>query len=90
MDNIIVYGSIATAFNIVVIYYKFTHHKLQSAVVDTAVLVILSILFAGTVSGLSIGMIASFVFSIYLLIIDITKKEEPMSDIDKMLNDLKS
>jgi hypothetical protein len=68
MDYTILFGSIATTFNIIIIYYKFTHEKIMSAVIDIAVLVILSWLFMGTVSGLSIGMIASFFFSVYLLI----------------------
>ena len=88
MDYIIVFGSIATAFNIVIIYYKFTHSKLQSAIVDLIVLILLSILFAGTVSGLSISMISGLVFSIYLLITDFTKPKpvKPKTDYDRLLD----
>ncbi len=69
MELIISIGALATSMNVIIIYYKFTHNKIVSASLDILVLVVLSWLFMGTMAGLSIGMISSFIFSIYLLIL---------------------
>jgi hypothetical protein len=87
MDYTIIFGSIATTFNVIIIYYKFTHDKIMSGAIDIAVLVALSWLFIGTISGLSIGMIASFFFSIYLLIAP-PKQATKTSEFDEMFKSM--
>ena len=87
MDYTILFGSIATTFNIIIIYYKFTHQKIMSAVIDIGVLTALSWLFIGTVSGLSIGMIASFFFSVYLLI-QPPKEQSKTPEFDEMFRSI--
>ena len=87
MDYTIIFGSIATTFNVIIIYYKFTHDKIMSGAIDIAVLVALSWLFIGTISGLSIGMIASFFFSIYLLISP-PKQPTKTSEFDEMFKSM--
>lgn len=61
-------GAIATAFNFLVIFWKYQHRRYLDATLDLLTMVIISVLFAGTIAGLQIGMIASMLISLYLLI----------------------
>ena len=55
-----------TFFNFFVIYHKFKKNRLTDALLDTSIFIIISIMFAKTITGLLIGMIASMFMSIYL------------------------
>lgn len=57
---------IATAFNFIVILFKFKRHRYEDAFFDLAVFIVISYMFAGTISGMSVGMVASAIVSIWL------------------------
>ncbi len=57
---------IATAFNFIVIMYKFKRGRYEDAIFDTLIFIAISYMFAGTISGMSVGMVASAVVSIWL------------------------
>lgn len=57
---------IATAFNFIVILFKFKRHRYEDACFDLAVFIAISYMFAGTISGMSVGMVASAIVSIWL------------------------
>lgn len=61
-------GAIATAFNFLIILYKFQRQKYLHAALDLCLFVVIAVLFSGTITGLQIGMIASMLVSLYLLI----------------------
>lgn len=63
-----VISSIATAFNFLIILWKFNHERYIDAILDFVIFVVIALLFAGTITGLQIGMIASMLVSLYLLI----------------------
>jgi Ca2+/Na+ antiporter len=68
MDMIFyIIGGLATAFNFMVIHYKFKQGYTQNALFDLFTFLAITILFAGTMSGMVIGMIASAILSVYLL-----------------------
>ena len=58
---------LVTAFNFIVIYWKFKKNRISDAVLDLSIFAVISFMFAGTISGLTVGMISSFVVSLYLL-----------------------
>lgn len=60
-------AAIATAFNFLIILWKFTHERILDASLDFIIFACIALLFQGTVTGLQIGMIASMIVSIYLL-----------------------
>lgn len=68
MEVFPIIAAIATAFNFLIIIWKFTHKRVIDASLDTIIFVSIAILFKGTITGLQIGMIASMIVSIYLLI----------------------
>lgn len=57
---------IATAFNFIVIMYKFKRGRYEDAIFDTLIFIAISYMFAGTISGMSVGMVASAVVSLWL------------------------
>lgn len=57
---------IATAFNFIVILFKFKRHRYEDACFDLAIFIVISYMFAGTISGMSVGMVASAIVSIWL------------------------
>ena len=57
---------IATAFNFIVILFKFKRHRYEDAFFDLAIFTVISYMFAGTISGMSVGMVASAIVSIWL------------------------
>jgi hypothetical protein len=61
-------GGVATALNLIFIMVKYKLKRISDAGLDLAVLIVLSFLFSGTISGLGMAMIASSIFSIYLFI----------------------
>ena len=56
----------ATAFNAGVILHKVRNGRELDALVDLTVAGVMSAMYAGTLGGMYIAMIASFLFSIYL------------------------
>ena len=69
MENFVIIAGIATFLNFAIIYYKFMHQRYLSAAIDTGVLVVSAMLFLGSMSGMSIAMIASMLFSLFLFIV---------------------
>ena len=59
--------AIVTSFNFLIIKWKLEHKRYEDAALDTAILVILSSLFGGSMGGMIIAVIASFIVSIYFL-----------------------
>lgn len=57
---------IATAFNFIVILFKFKRRRYEDACFDLAVFIVISYMFAGTIAGMSVGMVASAIVSIWL------------------------
>lgn len=68
MEAFPVIAAIATAFNFLIIIWKFSHERILDASLDLIIFICIAILFKGTVTGLQIGMISSMIVSIYLLI----------------------
>jgi len=67
MDAIAVIAlGLAMAFNFGTIYWKLKHGNIANALLDGVILGLVMYLTAGSVAGLSIGTIASAVFSVYL------------------------
>ncbi len=58
---------IALWFNFVTIYYKIKHGNILNGIFDAVILILIMWLTAGSLAGLSIGTIASALFSIYLV-----------------------
>jgi len=63
--NLIIIG-IVTAANFLMLKIKAEQNRWADLVFDIFVLIILSFLFSGTLGGLTIAMVSSFVVSIYL------------------------
>jgi hypothetical protein len=61
-------AGVATAFNFLIILWKYGKERYVDATIDTGIFIAICILFSSTVTGLQIGMIASFIVSVALLI----------------------
>jgi hypothetical protein len=59
--------SMALAFNLLVIWWKFTHERHLDATLDSGALVTLAYVFGGSTQALMMGTIASAIISIYFL-----------------------
>ena len=59
--------AVATFFNFIILKWKFEHERYADLAFDIATLVCISWLFAGTLGGMIVGMIASALISLYLL-----------------------
>lgn len=70
MTSILIMG-LATAFNILVILFKLKLNRKQDALLDISLFVSLSYLFSGSITGLQVAMIASFIISLSLFFIDL-------------------
>lgn len=64
MEVIIV--GVVTFFNLVVLKIKFEQGRTADLLVDVSALVTLNYLFGGTLTGMTIAMVASFCITIYL------------------------
>lgn len=58
---------IVTAFNLIIIKWKFDNGRISDAILDLVAFVIVCILFSGSTAALFVGMVASMCISIYLL-----------------------
>lgn len=56
----------ATAFNFIVIMIKFRRKRYEDAIFDILCFSIIAWMFAGTISGMCVGMVASFITSTWL------------------------
>ena len=65
MLSLIVIG-IVTAANFLILKVKAEQNRWADLIFDIIVLSLLSFLFAGTIKGLTIAMISSFIVSVYL------------------------
>lgn len=59
--------AVATAFNFLILKWKLEHKRYADFTFDLATMAIISFIFAGTMSGMAVGMMASFLISLYLL-----------------------
>lgn len=59
---------LVTGFNVLIIYWKFSNKRYADAILDTAILVSLGIIFGKTLGGLVVAMISSAIVSLYLLV----------------------
>ena len=68
----------ATFFNVAIIYYKFNEGLLVNGAIDLAALALVMYVFQGSFSALAVGVIASSLFSLFLIFkpIDATKFED--------------
>lgn len=64
---IIILGT-ATAFNLAIVKWKIEHDRGTDAFIDGSILIILAWVFGGTVSGLAIASVTSFIISLYLIV----------------------
>lgn len=58
---------LATAFNFIIIVHKFRKSRFADACLDMGIMAVICVLFSGTFSALTVGMIASMAVSFYLL-----------------------
>jgi len=59
--------ALATAFNALIIKWKVEKGRYEDAFIDVGILVVLASLFSGSMGGMVIATISSFIVSIYLL-----------------------
>ena len=59
--------AISTAFNLMIIKWKLTHERYADGALDAALLVVLSLVFGGTMGGMMIATASSALISLYLL-----------------------
>ena len=62
------FGGVATFINFAIIKWKIQKGRYLDVFLDVTVLIAVSYMFIGTMSGLVIGMIASAMMSMYLLV----------------------
>ena len=60
--------SIAVFLNFMLLKWKLDHERYMDFGVDLIVLIAISYLFAGTMSGMAVGLIAGALMSLYLLV----------------------
>lgn len=58
--------AIATVFNFIILRLKYARERYEDLSIDVIVLVTLTWMFGGTMSGMVVAMIASMFMSIYL------------------------
>jgi len=59
--------AVATAFNLMVIKWKFEHERFADATLDAGLLGILALVFGGSLGGMMIATASSALVSLYLL-----------------------
>ena len=75
--------AIATASNIIIIKWKFEHDRYADAMLDAGILVLLAIVFGGSIAGLQIATVTSAIISLYLLMSPPTKL---VAKLKKLIN----
>ena len=71
-----------TAFNFIIVIWKFKKDRINEAVLDLGIMSAIIYAFQGTHSGMVVGMVASLVVSIYLLMnpIDFDEGDEDVEE----------
>lgn len=59
---------IATAFNFIVLKLKIESGRYSDVILDIFAIVVLMLIFGGTLGGMIISMVASAIISLYLLV----------------------
>jgi hypothetical protein len=73
-------AGVATAFNLAIVHYKFSHDRYLDGVLDIGAFIFLVWLFKDSgQGGIVIGMIASFCVSLYLLVMH-RPKPKPLTE----------
>ncbi len=83
---LVVAMGLTLAFNILIIYVKFRYDRYGDALLDTAALVTLAIVFGSSTQALMIGTIASAIISIFLYFFPPngqSKPSEPLIEADE-------
>ena len=57
---------VATAFNFIVVLFKVRRGRYFDAAIDTSLTALMGLMFAGSLGGMSIAMVSSFLLSLYL------------------------
>lgn len=68
MAIIVIVAGIFTALNLIVIMIKIKKGRMLDAFIDGGLLVLLTMVFGGSVTGLLTAVVASSVISMYLLV----------------------
>jgi len=66
--SMIIVMGLFMGFNLMVIKYKLENNRVQDAMLDLTLLIVLGWLLSDTITGLAMGTVASTVISMYLLI----------------------
>ena len=66
-SSIVVIAGLATMFNFAILKWKFENNRVADAVLDLIVLGVITWSFAGSMTGMVIGVVGSMLFSLYLL-----------------------
>ena len=59
---------VITFFNLIILKIKWERERYADLTVDISAIVVLNYFFGGTLNGMTIAMIASFLISLYLLV----------------------
>lgn len=59
--------AIATAFNIIIIKWKYEHDRILDATMDAILLALLAFVFGGSLGGMAIATASSAIISLYLI-----------------------
>jgi Ca2+/Na+ antiporter len=84
--ELLILAGLATAFNLLVILWKLKNKRYSDGLLDFMLFITIIFLFSGTLGGMVIGMIASFVISIYLYF-TYDKKQEEADRIEQFWNE---
>jgi len=83
---LILLGGIATAFNFIIILHKLRNGRILDSLIDLGTATVLGAMFIGTLTGMSIGMMASAIISIYLWYFPFKFQMNLFNNINKWLN----
>ena len=79
--SIVVIAGLATMFNFAILKWKFENNRVADAVLDLIVLGVITWSFAGSMTGMVIGVVGSMLFSLYLLRICISQEHKTFIDL---------
>lgn len=75
---------VVTAFNILIILWKFNRGQNLNALVDASLLTLVAIVFSGTYGALVVGSIASAIVSLWLCFVPLQSKTSNESWADRL------
>ncbi len=61
-------AGVCVAFNFIILKWKLEHERYLDFALDMCVMIVMSYLFLGTLTGMAIAMAGSMIFSLYLLV----------------------